>query len=350
MSRKPDGEGTDMTERPGRGRRLRGARAAVALLALLLLLPARSARPEDPVRPLSYYSNIALSGNPTLDDMWERIRVAREIGADQMTRYPEVRAPIATAGMMDSDLLGKLVADMQHQMRSEVKMAYRELFAVRKQAEAAGNAWEALREVAEISRKLYLVGKGGQPDVLRAEVAVAKAREEVLELENQETRVATRLNVLSGLKPGDPVPPVEPVTEFPFPYTAEELIRTYREERILPKVMLQTIRKGRSMGAAQEQREIRYMDIEAQALIASAHSSIRTRGALISLYRATVIPQAEQVFQALLEGYRVGRTGFPLLMDAAREVYTARKTYYSMVGEIHVARAKLEGVVGKAFP
>jgi cobalt-zinc-cadmium efflux system outer membrane protein len=69
-----------------------------------------------------------------------------------------------------------------------------------------------------------------------------------------------------------------------------------------------------------------------------------------ALYRTTLIPQAEQAVQSSLEAYRVGKIDFPMLMDSVMTILNFRKEYLGMVGETHVAKARLEAAVGRELP
>jgi outer membrane protein TolC len=65
------------------------------------------------------------------------------------------------------------------------------------------------------------------------------------------------------------------------------------------------------------------------------------------LYRTTLIPQAEQSFQATAESYRVGKTDFPMLMDSVMAILSFRREYAAMVGDLNIEKTRLEAAVGK---
>jgi len=337
-----------------RGSTGRAPSALPALAALLAALAAGGwARGEEappPARPASYYVNTSIANNPSVDDIWERMRIAREVGIGQMTQFPAGRSPLQIAGMMDTELWEIQQRDSHNVLAAEVRIAYAEVSAARRQVEAVRWSRDVLGEVVEIARKLYAVGKGSQSDVLRSQVELGKSRQQLLLAENREALAAIRLNVLSGLLPGAPVPRLEELNDFPFPYTAEELFRSFREDRLIVKAIRRTIQRGRSMSIATDLQELAYLDNEAITLLTSAVATMRTQESLLALYRASVIPNAEQAFQANMEAYRVGRVDFPALMASVNETLNFRKEYHQMLGDRHVWRAKVESVIGKEVP
>jgi len=336
-----------MTHRNGNTRRI--ARLGLSLpLAFALLLPRPgSARAEDVRRSVNYYVNISVEGKPSLDDMWERMRVAQEVGIDQMTRYPSTRESLSIAGMMDPELWDYQENDLRNTLRAEIKRVYAELSSVRKQADAVRQTRDVLKEIVDISGKRYAVGKGSQPELLRAQVLFHKMREELLLIENREKLLQIRLNVLSGQPPTASIPPIEELTEFSFPYAREDLFKMYQEERPLLLAIRRTVERGRSMSSATDIRELRYLDAEAMALLSSALASIQARASVLAIYRTSIIPQAEQALQATMEAYRVGKVEFPLLLDSALGVLSYRREYQALLGDTYVLKAKVESVVGK---
>lgn len=324
-------------------------RAFLPVLAILAAAAAAPAGEPDsaPVRPPSYFVNIAVADNPSIDVIWERMRIAKEVGLDQMTRYPEPRANLQIGGAMDLELWEYQRQDMNNTLRAEIKMTYYELSSLRMQAGAVRASRDALKEVVEIAQRLYVVGKGNQSDVLRSQLEYAKLQEQLLTVENRARLAEVRLNVICGRHAEAPVGVLEEPGDFPFPYTSDELFQAFRGGRPILTAIQRAIRRGRSMSIEGDRRLLSFLDNEAVTLIASGLSTLRTREAQIVLYRGTVLPQAEQSSQVAMEGYRVGRVTFPALMESVRDLLSFRRDYFTMLGERHMWRAKLESVVGK---
>jgi outer membrane protein TolC len=103
---------------------------------------------------------------------------------------------------------------------------------------------------------------------------------------------------------------------------------------------------GREMAV----RDLETLDSEAANAIGGAISSLGNFAAVATLYRTTLIPQAEQAIQSNLEAYRVGTIDFPMMMDSLMSELGFRKEYAGMVGEMHMTKARLEAAVGRELP
>ncbi|MGE5699827.1 MAG: TolC family protein [Deltaproteobacteria bacterium] len=420
-------------------------RDGIFLLFLVFLLPAGPAAAQEAPRPVSYYVDSALSKNPSLSAMQERIRMrenaairagaldnpkgwvavtnvpvrtwsfreedmtGKEIGISQMFPYPGKRGHLTRIGMLEKEQTGHDLEEMRNMLRAEIKMAYAELFSVRKQVETVRRTRDVLRDIVEVTREMYAVGKAGQADVLRGQLEFGKMREMLLMLENRERVLSVRLNTLAALPPVEAVPPLEELKEFAIPYTEGKLMAMYEESRSARKSLQAKVRKGevgvlhaeheyrpdfelsfsymqrdsmqdgtrrpdmftgmlsmtlpiwknekiepgiREMKAERDMaaRELENLDLETSNIIGATLSSMENRASVAALYRTTLVPQAEQALEANMEAYRVGKIDFPMLMDAVMAVLTFRKEYPAMVGELHMEKAKLEAAVGRELP
>jgi outer membrane protein TolC len=398
-----------------------------------------------PARPVDYYVDSALSGYPSLASMKQRIArkenealragalddpkawigvvnvptdtwslgeedmTGKEIGISQMFPYPGKRGNDSKIAVREKEQAEFELAEMRNMLRADVKMAYVELATVRAQAEVVRRVRVVLEQIVAVSRELFAVGKGSQPDVLRGQVEFQKMREMLLMLENRERVLSVRLNTLAALPPGEPVPPLDNLAEFRLDLSADDLRKIYLEERPARKAVEARIRKGdllvrqadlegkpdfevaasymqrnkmpdgtnrpdmvsamvsmtlpvwrkgklapgiRAMAAEKEMaiRDEEALDNESANVIGSSLSSAENFRSVASLYRTTLIPQAEQAVQSNLEAYRVGKIDFPMLMDSVMAVLNFRKEYLGMVGESHVTKARLEAAVGRELP
>ena len=400
------------------------------------------ARAEEPPRPVSYYTDAALSGYPSLASMRQRITMKRneairagalddpkgwialsnvpvrslsfreedmtgkEIGLSQMFPYPGKRDHAVQIVTLEKEQVEFELEEMRNMLRADVKMAYAELSSVRAQADLVRRSRAVLEQVVDVSREMLAVGKGRQPDVLRGQIEYQKMREMLLMLENRERVLSIRLNTLAALPPGDPVPAIDPLAEFPSAYDPLVLQSIYREERPARKAVKARIGKGtigvlhaehegrpdfevsasymqrdampdgtkrpdmfsamvsmtlpiwrkgkiepgiRAMTAEKEMaiRDEETLDAEAANAIGGSIASLSNFAAVAKLYRTTLIPQAEQSVQSNVEAYRVGTIDFPMMMDSLMSELGFRREYVGMVGEMHMAKARLEAAVGR---
>jgi outer membrane protein TolC len=73
-----------------------------------------------------------------------------------------------------------------------------------------------VRDLAVTARTMYAVGEGRQPDVLRAQVEIARMTEDITRMRTDRVSAAARLNALLAADPSAPVgSPVRP--RFPTP-------------------------------------------------------------------------------------------------------------------------------------
>jgi len=419
---------------------------AAAFLSAALLAPRSSfgAGQDAPV-PVSRYVDSALANYPSLASMKQRIAMkenetvragalsdpkvwigvvnvptntwslseddmtGKEFGISQMLPYPGKRDNSSKIVVREREQAEFELAEMRNMLRADVKMAYAELATVRAQAEVVRRVRAVLEQIVEVSRELLAVGKGSQPDVLRGQVEFQKMREMLLMLENRDRVLSLRLNTLSALPPGEPVPPLDNLAEFRLDLTPDDLRKIYLEDRPARKAVEARIRKGdllvrqaeyegkpdfevaasymqrnkmpdganrpdmvsamvsmtlpvwrkgkvdpgtRAMAAEKEMaiRDGEALDTESANVIGSSLSSVGNFGSVAALYRTTLIPQAEQAVQSNLEAYRVGKIDFPMLMDSVMTILTFRKEHLGMVGEMHMTKARLEAAVGRELP
>ncbi|MBI5575181.1 MAG: TolC family protein [Deltaproteobacteria bacterium] len=414
----------------------------ISLFFLCALAAGTNAGAQEAPRPASFYVDAALSKNPSISAMQERIRMkenaairagalddpkawigltnvpvrswsfreedmtGKEIGLSQMFPFPgklKTRTDIATR---EKEQTGHDLQEMRNMLRSEIKMAYAELTHVRKQTEDTRRSREILKDIVAISQEMYAVGKVTQADVHRGQLEFEKMRDMLLKLENREKVLSFRLNTLAALPPDDPVPELEHQQEFVHPFRAEDLVKSYKEDRPARKSMESRIRKAeasvemaklefypdfevsasymqrdampdgtsrqdmfssmllvnlpiwrksklepavREMTAEREmaRRELENLDLETTNAIRRSLSTMENTGNIATLYRTTLIPHAETAFEVNLEAYRVGKIDFPMLLDSIMAVLSYRKGYHEMLGDQYMEKARLEAAVGR---
>jgi outer membrane protein TolC len=350
---------------------------------------------------------LGISNLPTRSwDFREEDMTGKEIALSQMFPWPGMRQTRTEMVLREKEEAEFILEDMRNMLRSEVKMTYSELASVRKQIEAVRRSQDVLKDIVGITQELYAVGKGSQPDVLRGQVEFGRMREMRIGLENREQVLSVRLNTLAFLLPDRPVPPLEELKEFALPLGPKELGAIYKAERPARKAAQARVRRGdasvemakhaehpefevsfsymqrdampdgtkrsdmfssmvmmnlpiwrkekiepgiREMKAEKRMavREVESLDLETSNLIGRSLSTLESRRQAAVLYRTTLIPQAEQSFQATVESYRVGKTDFPMLMDAVMAILSFRREYAAMVGDLHMEKARLEAAVGR---
>jgi outer membrane protein TolC len=290
-------DGTDKMEEEKTG--ASALREGFLLLLLVFLVPGSRSWAQEAPRPASYYIDAALSKNPSLSAMRERIRMkenaairagalddpkgwfglvnipvnswsfrdedmtGKEIGVSQMIPYPGKRKLRTDVATREKERTEFDLQEMRNMLRAEIKMAYAELSHVRRQAEAVRRSREILREIVAVSQEMYAVGKVTQADVHRGQVEFEKMREMLLLLENREKVLSIRLNTLAALPPDLPVPELEHLHEFAVPFRKEDLLAFYGEERPARKSLQARVLRGEA-SIAMAKKEY-YPDFEISA-------------------------------------------------------------------------------------
>jgi cobalt-zinc-cadmium efflux system outer membrane protein len=339
-------------------------------------------------------------------DFREEDMTTKEIGISQMFPWPGMRKTRTEMVLREKEEAEFVLEEMRSTLRSEIKMTYSELASVRKQIEAVRRSQEVLKDVVGVTQEIYAVGKGSQPDVLRGQLEYGRIREMRIALENREQVLSVRLNTLAALPADRPVPPLGDLPEISFPYGQADLVGIYEVERPARKALQARAHRGdssirmanlagkpefevsvsymqrdampdgtkrsdmvssmvtmtlpiwregkidpgiREMEAEKRMagRELANLDLETSNAIGRSLATMQSRRESAILYRTTLIPQAEQSFQATAESYRVGKTDFPMLMDAVTAILTFRREYAAVVGDLHMEKARLEGAVGR---
>ncbi len=356
---------------------------------------------DDPKLRVGVNSIPVRSGDFREEDM-----TTKEIGVSQMFPWPGMRKTRTEMVLREKEETEFVLEEMRNMLRSEIKMTYSELSSVRKQIEAVRRSEDVLKDIVGVTQEIYAVGKGSQPDVLRGQVEFGRMREMRIGLENRESVLSVRLNTLAAMPPDRPVPPLEDLPEIAVSRGRKELAEIYEAERPARKAVQARVHKGdssirmanlagkpefevsasymqrdampdgtkrsdmfssmvtmtlpiwrkgkiepgiREMEAEKRMagRELANLDLETSNSIGRSLATMKSRREAAILYRTTLIPQAEQSFQATAESYRVGKTDFPMLMDSVMAILSFRREYAAMVGDLHMEKARLEAAVGR---
>jgi len=339
-------------------------------------------------------------------DFREEDMTTKEIGISQMFPWPGMLKTRTEMVLREKEETGFVLEEMRSMLRSEIKMTYAELVSVRKQIEAVRRSQDVLKDIVGVTQEIYAVGKGNQPDVLRGQLEYGRMREMRINLENRESVLSFRLNTLADLPPDLPVPTLEDLPEITVFRGQKELAEIYEAERPARKAVQARVHRGdssirmanfagkpefevsfsymqrdampdgtkrpdmfssmvmmtlpiwregkiepgiREMEAEKRMagRDLANLDLETSNTIGRSLATMKSRREAAILYRTTLIPLAEQSFQATAESYRVGKTDFPMLMDAIMAILSFRREYAAMVGDLHMEKARLEAAVGR---
>jgi cobalt-zinc-cadmium efflux system outer membrane protein len=298
---------------------------------------------------------------------------------------------------------GERARDVEWELRSDVAMAFYDLYRTDYGLAVARETIRLLQDVRRIAEAMYRVGEGRQADVLRAQVEIARMVEDTIRMTTMRTAMAARLNAILN-RPFETMVDSPALPEFPDSVPSlEELVMRAQTERPMVKagereveaaeaqtrlarreiwpdltVGLQYGQRQSEMGVermgslmvgasipifagarqlrmreeAAAMRQMAVSDLAAmradtRARVTEAYASLVRARNLASLYRTTIIPQAEATVSSALAAYRVGGVDFMTLLDNRMTVNTYRQELFTLEAEQGKAWADLEMFLGR---
>jgi outer membrane protein TolC len=252
----------------------------------------------------------------------------------------------------------------------------------------------------------YTTGKAPQSDVLRAQMALTRLNEHLIELEEERDTARAQLSVLMGRSPDDPVEiagTYRTPNELPSTEELERLAIEHRPElSALRKQILKsgdqsqlarlamkpdlTIAAGYmlmptgsmyrnaymaeltmnlpSLNRARHDGETKQADAATDVAkseldartsavfleIRQAQIQLRSAQTRIKLYRDTLLPQAEASFKASASAYQNNRGEFTNLIDSQNLLLDIRTAYYKALSAADAGSAQLERAIGAPLP
>jgi len=285
---------------------------------------------------------------------------------------------------------------------AEVKSAYYRLFLVHKSIEIEDGRKELLRKFGKIAETKYAVGQACQHDVLRAQVELALAADNLITLQEQELPTAeAQLNAILNRPPQRPLGTPEKLSIPEITLSERELQEIALERRQVLKAMEHAIEKSRTayslakmeylpdftIKLTQEEmdtptgteinrgvvasislpawfwsrnhgiseKRARKAGAEASYLamknvvlfeVQSAFARCSASSRRVNLFDVTLIPLAEQALKATTVAYETGKVDFLTLMSSERTLRDVKLRYYEALAQYGVDVADLEKAVG----
>ena len=301
-----------------------------------------------------------------------------------------------SAGMTEQAVHAK-----ERELVARLKRAYYDLFLMQKTIQIHHEQVELLRQFFEIANTKFRAGKGSQADVLKAQVELSLLQQQLPVLEQRRKTAGAMLNTLLDRDPSLPLGLAQEPSPLPIDQPLDDLHRLALNDRPeLKAAELDVQRSEQSRALAQRQyypdfnvafqRFQNYqandgfgayvaMSIpfafwtkpkydagvqEAAAAVSVAQAQqhtlenltrfqvddllakLRATDQVATLYRTTILPQAEQSLESARVGYRVGKGSFLDLIDAQRTWRGFQQEYFKAIVDRQHRLAELEQVVG----
>ena len=322
-------------------------------------------------------------------------------GLSQNLPFPGKLALKADVASRSAEMTEQAVRAKERELVARLKQAYYDLFLAQKAVQIHHEQVELLRQFVAIANAKFRAGKGSQADVLKAQVELSLLFEHLPVLEQRRETVEAMLNTLLDQDPASPLGIAQEPSQLPLQKPIDDLYRLALNDRPeLKAAELDVQRNEQSRALAQRQyypdfnvafqRFQNYqandgfgayvaMSIpfafwtkpkydagvqEAAAAVAVAQAQqhtlenltrfqindllakLKATDQVATLYRTTVLPQAEQSLEAARVGYRAGKAGFLDLIDTQRAWRGFQLEYFKALVDRQHRLAELEQVVG----
>jgi len=98
---------------------------------------------------------------------------------------------------------------------------------------------------------------------------------------------------------------------------------------------------------SQSEREKQSAEARLATLLSEAQKTLSTTHTEVITLKDSVIPASQSAFDAINEGYRLGKFGFLNVLDAQRTLFDAKLRYLRALTDYHKAVADVEGLIGE---
>jgi len=322
-------------------------------------------------------------------------------GLSQNLPFPGKLALKGDVATRSAEMTEQMLRAKERELVVRLKQAYYDLFLAQKAVQIHHEQVELLRQFVAIANAKFRGGMGSQADVLKAQVELSLLFQHLPVLEQRRKTTEAMLNTLLDRNPASPLGLAEEPAHLPFTHPADDLHSLALNERPEIKAAeLDVQRSEQSRALAQRQYypdfnvafqrfqnyqandgfgayvamtipfafwtkpkyDAGVQEAEAAVSVAQAQqhavenmtrfqindllAKLRATDQVATLYRTTILPQAEQSLEAARVGYRAGKGGFLDLIDTQRAWRGFQLEYFKALVDRQYRLAELEQVVG----
>ncbi len=322
-------------------------------------------------------------------------------GLSQNLPFPGKLALKGDVASRSAEMTEQAVRAKERELVARLKQVYYDLFLTHKAIQIHHEQVELLGQFVEITTAKFRTGKGSQADVLKAQVELSMLFQHLPVLEQRRETAEAMLNTLLDRDSSSPLGIPQEPSQIPFDKTLDGLHRLALNDRPeLKAAELAVQRNEQSRALAQRQY---YPDFnvafqrfqnfqahdgfgayvamsipfafwtkpkydagvqEAAAAVSAARAQqhtlesltrfqvkdllarLRATDQVATLYRTTILPQAEQGLEAARVGYRAGKSGFLDLIETQRALRGFQLEYFKTLVDRQHRLAELEQVAG----
>ena len=322
----------------------------------------------------------------------------RAIGISQEIPFPGKLALAGEEAQREADSERENYRLMVLEKASQLKSVYYDWFFVTKAIEITSKNRDLLDRFEQIARARYSVGKGIQPDVLKAQVEVSGLAQQLEMLQQRKSVIEARIRSL--LNSEVPLGRPADIQQSPMSVQLDSILQMVETQS--PRLRAsQAMVQSRAVGIDRARREYRpdfnfsfqyektgsafhdyYMAMaeikvpvyfarkqrlgveEAQARLQEARQNYEadrqdlvfqakdkyftamTSEKLLALFQSGIIPQSSVSLESALSGYEVGNVDFLTLLSNAVTLLNYETQYYQELAKHEQALAELEPLIG----
>ncbi|HSQ90887.1 MAG TPA: TolC family protein [Nitrospiraceae bacterium] len=322
-------------------------------------------------------------------------------GLSQNLPFPGKLALKGDVASRSAEMTEQSVRAKERELVTRMKQAYYDVFLAQKAVQIHHEQVELVRQFVAIATTKFRAGKGSQADVLKAQVELSLLLQHFPVLGQRRKTAEAMLNTLLDRDPASPLGTAEEPAQLPLEESVDNLSRLALNDRPeLKAAELDVQRSEQSRALAQRQYypdfnvafqrfqnyqtndgfgayvamsipfafwtkpkyDAGVQEAEAAVSVAQAQqhtlenltrfqindlmAKLRATDQVATLYRTTILPQAEQSLESARAGYRAGKAGFLDLIDTQRAWRGFQLEYYKALVDRQYRLAELEQVVG----
>jgi outer membrane protein TolC len=322
-------------------------------------------------------------------------------GLSQNLPFPGKLSLKGDVASRSAEMTEQSVRAKERELVARLKQAYYDLFLAQKAVQIHHEQVELLRQFVAIANAKFRGGMGSQADVLKAQVELSLLLQYLPVLEQRRKTAEAMLNTLLDRDPALPLGMAQEPAQLPIEESVDNLHRLALNDRPeLKAAELDVQRSEQSRALAQRQYypdfnvafqrfqnyqandgfgayvamsipfafwtkpkyDAGVQEAEAAVSVAQAQqhtlenltrfqisdlmAKLRATDQVATLYRTTILPQAEQSLESARVGYRAGKGGFLDLIDTQRAWRGFQLEYFKALVDRQYRLAELEQVVG----
>ena len=322
-------------------------------------------------------------------------------GLTQSLPFPGKLGLKGEVASRSAEMSEQAVRAKERELIVRLKQSYYDLFLAQKAVQIHHEQVELLRQFVAIANAKFRGGMGSQADVLKAQVELSLLFQHLPVLEQRRTTAEAMLNTLLDRDSAQPLGVAQEPAQLPFEESVDNLHRLALNDRPeLKAAELDVQRSEQSRALAKRQYypdfnvsfrrfqnfqandgfgayvamsipfafwtkpkyDAGVQEAEAAVSVAQAQqhtlenitrfqindllAKLRATDQVATLYRTTILPQAEQSLESARVGYRAGKGGFLDLIDTQRAWRGFQLEYFKALVDRQQRLAELEQVVG----